>query len=72
MGGTVIHSRGIENEAAGAFWGLSVQKERELVLILAEHDDKIKIMSAVSEKCGSKSKARGIVLSLPVDSVMGI
>ena len=71
-GGTIIHSRGIENKEASAFWGLSVQEEREMVLILADHDDKMKIMSSVSEKCGMKSKAKGIVVSLPVDSVMGI
>jgi len=71
-GGTILHSRGIENEAASAFWGLSVQEEKELVLILAEHEDKVKIMSAVSEKCGMHSKAKGIVISLPVDSVMGM
>lgn len=71
-GGTIIHSRGIENEAASAFWGLSVQEEKEIVLILADHEEKKKIMSAISEKFGMHSKAKGVVLSLPVDSVMGI
>ncbi len=71
-GGTILHSRGIENEEASAFWGLSVQEEREIVLILADHDDKVRIMSAVSEKFGIQSKAKGLVLSLPVDSVMGV
>lgn len=71
-GGTVLHSRGIENEAASAFWGLSVQEEKEIVLILADHDDKKKIMSAISENCGMNTKAKGIVVSLPVDSVMGV
>ncbi len=71
-GGTVIHSRGIENEDATGFWGLSVQEEKELVLILAEVKDKVDIMRAISEKCGMHSKAKGLVLSLPIDAVMGI
>ena len=71
-GGTIIHSRAIENEEATGFWGLSVQEEREMVLILVKKDDKIKIMSVISEKFGIKSEAKGIVVSLPIDSVMGI
>ncbi len=71
-GGTVIHSRGIESEKATGFWGLSVQEEKEIVLILADVENKSKIMSAISEKCGMNSEAKGMVLSLPIDSVMGI
>lgn len=71
-GGTVIHSRSIESEEASRFWGLSVQEEKEFVLILAETDRKLDIMRAVSETCGMHSEAKGLVLSLPIDSVMGI
>lgn len=71
-GGTIIHARAIENEEAIGFWGLSVQEEREMILILAKKDVKVKIMSAISEKYGIKSDAKGIVVSLPIDSVMGL
>lgn len=71
-GGTVIHSRSMQSEDAIGFWGLSVQEEKEIVLILAKHESKVKIMSAVSEKYGMKSEAKGLVISLPIDSVMGL
>lgn len=71
-GGTVIHSRSIDSEEATAFWGLSAQEEKEIVLILAEVERKVAIMSAISDKCGMHSEANGIVLSLPIDSVMGL
>ncbi len=71
-GGTVVHSRAIENENATGFWGLSVQEEKEIVLILAELADKLPIMRAISEKCGMHSEAKGLVVSLPIDAVMGI
>lgn len=71
-GGTVVHSRSIENAEAAGFWGLSVQEEKEIVLILAKHKDKVQIMSAIGEKCGMQTEARGLVVSLPIDSVMGI
>ncbi len=71
-GGTIVHSRAIENEDATGFWGLSVQEEREMILILAKNEDKMKIMSEIGEKFGIKTDAKGIVISLPIDSVMGL
>lgn len=71
-GGTVIHSRRIGNEKVTGFWGLSAQEEKEIVLILSESESKIDIMRSISEKCGVNSAAKGIVMSMPVDSVIGI
>lgn len=71
-GGTILHSRALASEAVSAFWGTSVQEEKEIVLILAAHEYKAAIMRAISEKCGMHSKAHGIVLSLPVDTVAGV
>lgn len=71
-GGTVVHSRSIGNEEASSFWGLSVQEEKEIVLILADRDKKMDIMRGISERCGMHSDAQGIVMALPIDSVMGI
>ncbi len=71
-GGTVIHSRRIGNEEVTGFWGLSVQDEKEIVLIISEVENKLDIMRGISESCGVNSKAKGIVMSLPIDSVMGI
>lgn len=71
-GGTVVHSRSIDSEAASAFWGLGVQEEKELVLILAPQEDKTAIMSAISARCGTLQDAKGLVMSLPIDDVMGI
>ena len=71
-GGTVFHSRRVGNEDKMKFWGISVQPEREVVLILARKEDKLNIMQAIGRKCGINSKAQGIVLSLPVDSTAGM
>ncbi len=71
-GGTVIHSRWIGNQEAAVSWGLSMQEEKEIVLILSDTEKKVEIMSAISEKCGMRSEAKGIVLSLPIDAVMGL
>lgn len=71
-GGTVFHSRRIGNAEAMKFWGIRVQQERETVLILAKKEDKKPIMQAVCQQCGMNSEAHGIVLSLPVDGIVGL
>ena len=70
-GGTVLHGRSVGNESATGFWGQSLQ-EKDIVLILAPLESKVAIMSAISEKCGMHSDAKGTVISLPIDQVMGI
>lgn len=71
-GGTVFHSRRICDEDAMNFWGLSVNEEKEIVMIIAPVADKITIMKAIGEKCGMNSDANGVVISLPIDSAIGI
>ena len=71
-GGTVFHSRQLGSEEAMKFWGISVQPEREVVLILATKENKKQIMYAIGKNCGMHSDARGIVLSVPVDGVVGL
>ena len=71
-GGTVFHSRRVENEQSLQFWGIPIQQEREIVLILATNENKVAIMKAISDKCGIQSDAHGVVISLPVDDVAGL
>jgi len=71
-GGTVINARGQAHEGAVKFFGVSVQDEKELILILTERENKVKIMQAICETHGLNSNAKGIVFSLPVDNVIGL
>jgi hypothetical protein len=71
-GGTVINARGLNVGGAVKFFGVSVQEERELLLILTGSEEKTAIMEAISDKHGLKSKANAIVFSLPVDQVMSL
>lgn len=71
-GGTVIHGHRVGNEQEASLWGLSFQEAKDIVLIVADNDSKNSIMTAISEKCGMKSEAKGMVISLPIDTVTGI
>jgi nitrogen regulatory protein PII len=71
-GGTVIHSRGMAHRGAVKVFGVSVQDEKELILILTACEKKAAIMQAICEAHGLNSDAQGIVFSVPVDNVMGL
>lgn len=71
-GGTILHSRQIANENAAKIWGVSMQEEKDILLILTKVESKLAIMQAISECCGMQSEAEGIVLSLPIDSIVGL
>ena len=71
-GGTVINARGQAHEGTVKFFGISVQDEKEMIFILSNREKKTAIMQAVCESHGLKSKAQGIVFSLPVESVTGL
>lgn len=71
-GGTVVHARGTGVHEAEKFFGIIVQPEKELVLILAEREKKNAIMTAICAHTGLKEAGKGICFSLPVDQVVGM
>ncbi|MCL2138228.1 MAG: P-II family nitrogen regulator [Treponema sp.] len=71
-GGTVLNARGQAHEGAVRFLGISVQDEKEIILMLTSREKKVSIMRSICEAHGLNSKAQGIVFSLPVDNVMGL
>ncbi len=71
-GGTVLNGRRIGNEEVKSFWGLSVQDEKEVLLIIADSENKSAIMHEISENCGMHTKAKGMIVSMPIDSVIGL
>jgi nitrogen regulatory protein PII len=71
-GGTVISARGISQEVMKKFFGISVQDEKEIIIILADKDTVVPVMDAVKSDFGPSSKAAGVIFSLPVDRVMSL
>jgi len=71
-GGTVVHARGLTHEGPVKFFGIAVQEEKEIVLVLVSREKKMPIMEAVSRSCGITTKAEGLIFSLPVENVMGL
>ncbi|MDR2245252.1 MAG: hypothetical protein LBE17_01045 [Treponema sp.] len=71
-GGTVLSARGLTHQGPVKFFGVSVQEEREIIIILTSREKKTAIMQATSQAYGITSHAAGIIFSVPVDNVMGL
>jgi nitrogen regulatory protein PII len=71
-GGTVINARGLSKTGPAKIFGISVQNEKEIIIILTTREKKEPIMEAVSKSHGQNSKAEGIVFSVPADNITGI
>lgn len=71
-GGTTINGRGLETEKIIKFLGISIEPEKDIVLILVDDNKKTDIMNAIVESCGLKTPGAGICFSLPVDYVAGL
>lgn len=71
-GGTVIHAKGTGMEQAEKFLGVSLAAEKEMIFIVAQKEQKNKIMKAIMEQAGLESKAKTILFSLPVTDTAGL
>jgi len=71
-GGTVIHARGTANKEAEQFFHISIQPDKEVVMILVPAKIKDDVMHAIYRNAGLKTEGQGIAFSVPVDEVVGI
>jgi hypothetical protein len=71
-GGTVFNGRGTAGKEAEKFFGISVQPEKEIVMILTPTACKDDILSHLYKEVGLDSAGQGIAFSMPVDGVVGL
>lgn len=71
-GGTILKGRRHSSERVSQCLGISKQEEQEFVMIVAPKAKKREIMAAISQSCGLRTDAHGVVLSLPVDEAIGL
>lgn len=71
-GGTVIHARGTANKEAEQYFQITIQPDKEMVMILVPAEIKDNVLHAIYRSAGLKSEGQGIAFSLAVDEVVGI
>ena len=71
-GGTVINARGTASKEAETFFHITVQPEKEIVMILVPSKIKDSVLHALYTEVGLETKGQGIAFSVPVDGVVGL
>ena len=70
-GATIIYGRGTADYDKQVM-GISLQPEREVVLVLVKHADRKRIMKDIVDKTSVIEEGRGLCFSLPVTQVYGL
>ncbi len=71
-GGTIINARGTASKEAETFFHITIEPEKEIVMILVPSAIKEQVLKALYEEVGLDSAGQGIAFSLPVDGVVGL
>ncbi len=71
-GATLISARGTGVKEAQTFFGLTLDKPQEMIVILAEESQRQKIMKVIYDSGDMIQPGNGICFSIPIDSVMGL
>lgn len=69
-GGTVLDARGVVREEAAAFFGITLHREKEILMIVVSKNIRDQVLSAIYKESGKKAGA--FVFSLPVSDVAGL
>lgn len=66
-GGTIVRGRGSANPEAEEFFNITIQPDKEIVLILVPRNVKDTILKAVYKNSGLPTEGQGIAFTLPVE-----
>ena len=71
-GGTIINARGTASKESETFFHITIEPEKEIVMILVPSNIKEAVMHALYNEVGLDSAGQGIAFSVPVDGVVGL
>lgn len=71
-GGTLINGRGTASKEAEKFYNITIQPEKEILMILVDSSIKDNVLKGLYDSIGMDTSAQGIAFSMPVDGVVGI
>ena len=71
-GGTILNARGTASKDAEKFFNVTIQPEKEIIMILAKNDIVDGILKGLYSAVGTATEAQGIAFVLPVDEVIGL
>ena len=71
-GGTILNARGVVNEDAATFFGITLHADKEILMMVVEKEIRDNVLNAIYKEMGMAKAAHGIAFSLPVSDVAGL
>lgn len=71
-GGTVISARGTANKEAEAFFRITIQPEKDIIMLVVPKAIRDGILHALYHAVGLNTPGHGIAFSLPVENAVGL
>ncbi len=71
-GGTIISARGTANKEAEAFFSITIQPEKDMIMLVVPKNIRDDILRALYHAVGLNTPGHGIAFSLPVDNAVGL
>ena len=71
-GGTVMKARGTAAKEAETFFKITIQPEKEVVMVLIPKALRDGVLHAVYKEAGLGTSGQGIAFSLPVEEAIGL
>ncbi len=71
-GATMFNARGNGIHENDSILGVSIQPEKEVVLIVVRKNIRKKVMRAICLNCGMNEEGRGLCFSLPIEEIGGV
>lgn len=72
VGGTLVNARTLSAKGIEQFVGVSISHEAEILLVITKRESRNAIMQAIRDVAGLKTEGKAIVMSMPVDALVGI
>ncbi len=71
-GGTIIHARGTANKKAEEAYKITINPEKDLLLLAVDANIKDDVLKAIYEDVGLGTDGHGVAFSLPISDIAGI
>jgi len=72
VGGTIIKARGAGHEAAEKFFKVTIQPEKDVIMLVVAKEYTEDVIKAIVSKAGIDTPAHAVAISLPVSQVAGL
>ncbi len=71
-GGTILSARGTGNKEMELFYGIAIQPEKEVVLILTSRETSDKVLEKIYDEAGLETNGQGLAFAVPAGQVVGL